>query len=127
MDELKAGIDTGRGHLDAGTAVEVVNTELGPVVIHERAHVRQADDRHLAVTDLNEDGRLLGLCGPRDRQQRFLVLDVEGSHGEVFLAGAAHQVAGRLDAGAHVPLLPCSVARNEFLDCVVLLAFVTCA
>jgi hypothetical protein len=104
-------------HLDA---------ELDTVVIHQRAHVRQADDRHLAVTDLDEHGRVLGLCSACDRQQGFLVVDVEGSHGEVFLAGAAHQVAGRIDAGAHLLLLLLfSCSKPEFLDCVVLSAFVT--
>lgn len=57
-----------------------LNAELGAVVVYQRAHVRQSDDCHLAVADLDEHGRILGLCGARDGHQGFLVVDIEGSH-----------------------------------------------
>ena len=70
---------------------------LGAVVVDHRANVGQADHRDLVVADLYQDGCLLGLGGADDRQQRLLVVDVEGADCEVLTTGATHQLPGSLD------------------------------
>jgi hypothetical protein len=100
VDELEACVDTRLGGFDAGTMVEVdidLDAIFGAVVVDHRANVGQADHRDLVVADLDQDGRLLGSGGADDRQQRLLVVDIEGADCEVLTTRATHQLPGSLD------------------------------
>jgi hypothetical protein len=103
-DELKAGVDSRLGRLDTRTVIEVdvhLQVVLGAVVVDQRAHISQADDLGLGVAELDEQGSVLGIGRPSDREERLLVVDVERADREMLCARALHQLPGWLDVAGH--------------------------
>ncbi len=80
MYELKPSINAGFGRLHARRVVEV-DVHLDPVlelvVVDHAARVRKTDGVDLPLRELHEHRRVLGGRGPRDGNQRLLVVDVK--------------------------------------------------
>src|SRR5262245_4592386 len=96
MNELEPGIDRRFRGFDIRRMIEVdihLDVKLGPVVVDHRTEVSQADHLDLAVARLHENRTLFRGGGSGDRDERFLVVDVEGAQGKAFLPRPSVQSA----------------------------------
>src|SRR5262245_52536032 len=88
MNELEPGLDRRFRGFHARRMIEVdvhIDAELGLVIVNYCYQVAQSDHLDLAMACLDENRALLRSGGSGDRDERFLVVDVEGTQGKAFL------------------------------------------
>jgi hypothetical protein len=76
----------------------LLNPELRAIVVDERTEIAQADDCDLSVAHLDQDRCSLGPCGRGDRDQCFLVVDIERTHCVVLCTRAPRETSDSRDA-----------------------------
>jgi hypothetical protein len=88
MNELEPGIDRRFRGFHARRMIQVdvhLDAEFGLVTVNHRTEVAQADHLDLAMARLHENRALPRRGGSDDRDECFLVVDIEGADGKAFL------------------------------------------